>query len=129
MLLSSSLRGQIRSSSLSVRRLNPRWLSSGDTTVAEDPEVIEDPKVPSPHVDDRGTDLRPSYIVKELDRHIVGQQEAKRAVAIAMRNRWRRRQLSPELKKEVTPRNDWAHWLWQDRSRSSYGSTGGCALS
>ena len=105
MLLSSSLRGQIRSSSLNVRRLNPRWLSSDDSTVSEDPEVIEDPKVPSPQVDDRGTDLRPSYIVKELDRHIVGQQEAKRAVAIAMRNRWRRRQLSPELKKEVTPRN------------------------
>jgi ATP-dependent HslUV protease ATP-binding subunit HslU len=49
--------------------------------------------------------LRPSQVVTELDRHIVGQADAKRAVAIALRNRWRRRQLSPELKKEVTPRN------------------------
>lgn len=49
--------------------------------------------------------LRPSDVVKELDRHIVGQQDAKRAIAIAMRNRWRRRQLPAELQKEVTPRN------------------------
>ena len=49
--------------------------------------------------------LRPYQVVKELDRHIVGQADAKRAVAIALRNRWRRRQLTPELKKEVTPRN------------------------
>ena len=41
----------------------------------------------------------------ELDRHIVGQQDAKRAVAIAMRNRWRRQQLPEDLIKEVTPRN------------------------
>lgn len=41
----------------------------------------------------------------ELDRHIVGQGDAKRAVAIAMRNRWRRRQLPEELRREVTPRN------------------------
>lgn len=49
--------------------------------------------------------LRPSEVVSELDRHIVGQASAKRAVAIAMRNRWRRRQLPPDLLKEVTPRN------------------------
>ena len=49
--------------------------------------------------------LRPSEVVKELDRHIVGQNDAKRAVAIAMRNRWRRRQLPSDLVKEVTPRN------------------------
>ena len=49
--------------------------------------------------------LRPSEVVNELDRHIVGQPSAKRAVAIAMRNRWRRRQLPQELLKEVTPRN------------------------
>jgi len=49
--------------------------------------------------------LRPSEVLKELDRHIVGQKDAKKAVAIAMRNRWRRRQLVPELMKEVTPRN------------------------
>jgi len=49
--------------------------------------------------------LRPSDVVTELDKHIVGQQDAKRAVAIAMRNRWRRRQIPKELRKEVTPRN------------------------
>jgi len=41
----------------------------------------------------------------ELDRHIVGQRDAKRAVAIAMRNRWRRQQLPEDLNREVTPRN------------------------
>jgi len=49
--------------------------------------------------------LRPSQVVAELDRHIVGQHDAKRAVAIAMRNRWRRKQLPDDLRKEVTPRN------------------------
>ncbi|KAL7536594.1 hypothetical protein ACHAXR_007273 [Thalassiosira sp. AJA248-18] len=49
--------------------------------------------------------LRPTEVVHELSRHIVGQSSAKRAVAIAMRNRWRRRQLPPALLKEVTPRN------------------------
>lgn len=49
--------------------------------------------------------LKPSEVVAGLDRHIVGQSDAKRAVAIAMRNRWRRKQLPEELRKEVTPRN------------------------
>jgi ATP-dependent HslUV protease ATP-binding subunit HslU len=49
--------------------------------------------------------LKPSEVVAGLDRHIVGQSDAKRAVAIAMRNRWRRKQLPDELRKEVTPRN------------------------
>lgn len=50
-------------------------------------------------------DLTPRQIVQELDRYIVGQDAAKRAVAIAIRNRWRRQQLSPELRKDVTPKN------------------------
>jgi ATP-dependent HslUV protease ATP-binding subunit HslU len=50
-------------------------------------------------------DLTPRQIVAELDRHIVGQQEAKRAVAIAMRNRWRRQQLPPEMRAEIAPKN------------------------
>src|SRR5213079_3016784 len=49
--------------------------------------------------------MTPQEIVSELDRFIVGQDEAKRAVAIALRNRWRRQQLSPELRDEVTPKN------------------------
>jgi ATP-dependent HslUV protease ATP-binding subunit HslU len=51
------------------------------------------------------TDFSPREIVSELDRHIVGQKEAKRAVAIALRNRWRRQQLQPPLRDEVSPKN------------------------
>src|SRR6266513_1978677 len=47
----------------------------------------------------------PREIVSELDRYIVGQSDAKRAVAIALRNRWRRQQLPPELREEVLPKN------------------------
>lgn len=49
--------------------------------------------------------LTPREIVEELDRYIIGQQDAKRAVAIAIRNRWRRQQLSPEMRAEVAPKN------------------------
>jgi ATP-dependent HslUV protease ATP-binding subunit HslU len=51
------------------------------------------------------TSFSPREIVSELDRFIVGQKDAKRAVAIALRNRWRRQQLSPELREEVLPKN------------------------
>ena len=50
-------------------------------------------------------DMTPRQIVQELDRYIVGQDAAKRAVAVAIRNRWRRQQLPPELRKDVTPKN------------------------
>jgi len=49
--------------------------------------------------------LTPRQIVAELDRYIIGQHEAKRAVAIAVRNRWRRQQLPPDLRQEVAPKN------------------------
>ena len=49
--------------------------------------------------------MKPSEVVAELNRHIVGQADAKRAVAIALRNRWRRQQLPDDLRPEVTPRN------------------------
>jgi ATP-dependent HslUV protease ATP-binding subunit HslU len=49
--------------------------------------------------------LTPQQIVLELDKHIIGQQAAKRAVAIALRNRWRRKQLSTELQHEISPKN------------------------
>lgn len=49
--------------------------------------------------------MTPKEIVQELDRHIIGQNDAKRAVAIALRNRWRRLQLPEELRSEVTPKN------------------------
>ena len=51
------------------------------------------------------TTFSPREIVSELDRFIVGQHDAKRAVAIALRNRWRRQQLAPELREEVLPKN------------------------
>ena len=50
-------------------------------------------------------DLTPRQIVEELDRHIVGQDAAKRAVAVAIRNRWRRQQLEGEMRQEVAPKN------------------------
>ena len=49
--------------------------------------------------------MTPREIVQELDKHIVGQAEAKRAVAIALRNRWRRMQVGEELRTEITPKN------------------------
>jgi ATP-dependent HslUV protease ATP-binding subunit HslU len=51
------------------------------------------------------SEMTPREIVHELDSHIIGQQDAKRAVSIALRNRWRRMQLGPELRQEVTPKN------------------------
>lgn len=55
--------------------------------------------------DDRRAALTPVQIVAELDRYIIGQQHAKRSVAIALRNRWRRQQLPPELRDEIAPKN------------------------
>src|SRR5690606_24276211 len=51
------------------------------------------------------SDLTPREIVSELDRFIIGQRDAKRAVAVALRNRWRRRQLGDDLRDEVYPKN------------------------
>ncbi len=51
------------------------------------------------------TDLTPREIVSELDRYIIGQRDAKRAVAVALRNRWRRKQLGDDLRDEVHPKN------------------------
>ena len=51
------------------------------------------------------SDTTPEEIVHELNKHIVGQHEAKRAVAIALRNRWRRMRVDPVLRNEITPKN------------------------
>ena len=51
------------------------------------------------------SNMTPREIVDELNRHIIGQQEAKRAVAVALRNRWRRMQLADELRSEISPKN------------------------
>jgi len=61
---------------------------------------------PMPHNNESSSaTMTPREIVQELDRHIVGQHDAKRAVAIALRNRWRRMQLPAELRDEVMPKN------------------------
>ena len=49
--------------------------------------------------------MTPREIVQELDRYIIGQDEAKRSVAIALRNRWRRQQVGDDMRKEITPKN------------------------
>jgi len=55
--------------------------------------------------DPGGGRLTPAQVVAELDRYIIGQERAKRAVAVALRNRWRRQNLPPELRDEVAPKN------------------------
>lgn len=78
-----------------------------DDALATDTGVPPPPPA-APIVEDKEElkkNLKPSEIVESLNAHIVGQHDAKRAVAIAMRNRWRRRQLADDLRKEVTPRN------------------------
>ncbi|WP_130470222.1 AAA family ATPase, partial [Candidatus Magnetaquicoccus inordinatus] len=51
------------------------------------------------------TEFTPRETVAELDRYIIGQNDAKRAVAVALRNRWRRQQLEPGMREEVYPKN------------------------
>ena len=51
------------------------------------------------------SEMTPREIVQELDKHIIGQDDAKRAVAIALRNRWRRQQVDDPLRSEITPKN------------------------
>jgi ATP-dependent HslUV protease ATP-binding subunit HslU len=51
------------------------------------------------------TEMTPKEIVSELDKHIIGQANAKRSVAIALRNRWRRQHVDPALREEITPKN------------------------
>ena len=51
------------------------------------------------------SEMTPREVVQELDKHIIGQSDAKRAVAIALRNRWRRLQLDEDISNEITPKN------------------------
>ena len=51
------------------------------------------------------SEITPQKIVEELDKHIIGQADAKRAVAVALRNRWRRSQVDEPLRSEITPKN------------------------
>eukprot|EP00592_Proboscia_alata_P009951 CAMPEP_0194353824 /NCGR_PEP_ID=MMETSP0174-20130528/2052_1 /TAXON_ID=216777 /ORGANISM="Proboscia alata, Strain PI-D3" /LENGTH=511 /DNA_ID=CAMNT_0039122509 /DNA_START=118 /DNA_END=1653 /DNA_ORIENTATION=+ len=118
MLLNSartSLRRNIRPLNIRPFHRNLSAVSSSDETNDEAPPTTTDApssietKISAKKIraaaNDTEGNLLPAEVVNELDRHIVGQQDAKRAVAIAMRNRWRRKQLPLDLKKEVTPRN------------------------
>jgi ATP-dependent HslUV protease ATP-binding subunit HslU len=67
---------------------------------ARAPDAAPLPAPPAP-----GGDLTPRQVVEALDRHIVGQADAKRAVAIALRNRWRRHRVAPGLRDEIVPKN------------------------
>jgi ATP-dependent HslUV protease ATP-binding subunit HslU len=72
---------------------------SGNEDVLPGAGVNKDKTMPDPST------LSPREIVAELDRYIIGQKDAKRAVAVALRNRWRRQQLPEDLRHEVTPKN------------------------
>jgi ATP-dependent HslUV protease ATP-binding subunit HslU len=100
LLLSSSSQSRWFASALPVDTSEPPIKDTAKST-ASSAETI----TPAELENSLLINLKPSEVVKELDRHIVGQADAKRAVAIAMRNRWRRKQLPDDLRKEVTPRN------------------------
>ncbi|GKY93308.1 hypothetical protein MPSEU_000298400 [Mayamaea pseudoterrestris] len=96
-----------KSSALLRHGSSSRTFSSAAAAAPATPTVTVVASINAPNHNDRNSEknLRPSEVVAELDRHIVGQADAKRAVAIAMRNRWRRKLLAEDLRKEVTPRN------------------------
>ncbi len=70
-----------------------------------EPDATRSSLCSSPLMNDEGLDLQPKEITRRLDDYIVGQAKAKRAVAVALRNRWRRRQLPAELAADVYPKN------------------------
>lgn len=84
-----------------------RWLSA----VVSEPAEVDTTPIATITLEKKDNEndlknyLRPSEIVKKLDDYVVGQQDAKRAVAIALRNRWRRRNLPEDIKKEIMPKN------------------------
>jgi ATP-dependent HslUV protease ATP-binding subunit HslU len=67
--------------------------------------AVEAPAPPTPAAGVVIENMTPRQIVAELDKYVVGQKQAKRAVAIALRNRWRRQQLPPELAEDIAPKN------------------------
>ncbi len=77
-------------------------------------------------------ELTPREIVVELDKHVIGQKDAKRAVAIALRNRTRRQKLTPELAEEIIPKNiiyDWADGGGEDGDCAAAGEAGEFSVS
>jgi len=83
-----------------------RWTTQAAAEPAPPPlpeasEVPDEEAAPEP----QGSGMKPREIMAELDRYIVGQSEAKKAVAVAMRNRWRRQQVASPLKEDIMPKN------------------------
>mgnify|MGYP005849171173 CR=1 FL=1 len=78
-----------------------RWFSA----VATEPHHAHEHEPEEQDENELQKNLRPSEIVKKLDDYVVGQHDAKRAVAIALRNRWRRRLLPDDIRKEIMPKN------------------------
>jgi len=99
-------RATLRESRSYLTKQGGRWLSA---VVSDMPLPEEDAPVTAsatkPDEDSLERYLRPSEIVKKLDDYVVGQEDAKRAVAVALRNRWRRRMLPDDIKKEIMPKN------------------------
>ncbi len=79
-------------------------MAIGFSSSTSTPERLPEPS-PSPRRVSEAAPMTPREIVSELDRYIVGQKAAKRAVAIALRNRWRRQQVSEDLRDEIAPKN------------------------
>jgi len=125
-ILSSARRPYNNSSIVVPHQCKRRWFASDSSTIDDDDhgddddmdttEVEEETNKEEPTTTPSSSSftnnssapphlLKPKEIVSNLDRHIVGQNDAKRSVAIAMRNRWRRKLLPKDLRAEVTPRN------------------------
>jgi ATP-dependent protease Clp ATPase subunit len=101
----TSVRVAVKRSSLSPRSCETRrrWFSALPVDPVDD--LVPANSEGSSETNDLRTYLRPSEIVKKLDDYVVGQEDAKRAVAIALRNRWRRLMLPDDIKREVMPKN------------------------
>jgi ATP-dependent HslUV protease ATP-binding subunit HslU len=107
-----------RASGSQLTNFTPSWsrqrfsTSAAAAAAVDDKEDDEDSDAEDSDLDEEDVEeaidynnMTPKDIVKELDKHIVGQPEAKRAVALALRNRWRRKKLDPTMRDEVMPKN------------------------
>jgi ATP-dependent HslUV protease ATP-binding subunit HslU len=99
-ILSRNLYGLIKKPSVSVKSYRYSRFLSSEAIKPASAEIDDDDKK-----NQLLAALKPREVVDQLDKFIVGQAEAKRAVAIALRNRWRRFQLSEDLRNEVIPKN------------------------
>ena len=91
---------------LETTQLDARSIAERSLNIAADICIYTNRNLPSrSSVPNAMSSLTPREIVQELDKHIIGQHAAKRAVAIALRNRWRRMQVPEPLRQEITPKN------------------------